>query len=125
LEAAPFALCGRASADAELGAAAIVDPEAALVDSPGLALNAGRSADLAVELDVATTTGVAPVSLAVIGGAGDDLRGWWSQRGAVACAEDEVSTAATINPEAAVVDAPRLAANAGRTTDLADQLGVT
>jgi hypothetical protein len=28
-------------ADAELGAAAIVDPEAAVIDTPGLALNAG------------------------------------------------------------------------------------
>ena len=55
-----------ASADAELGAAAIVDPEAALVDAPGLVLNAGRAADLAVELDVATTTGVTPVSFATV-----------------------------------------------------------
>jgi hypothetical protein len=124
LEAAPFASCGRASADAELGAAAIVDPEAALVDSPGLALNAGRSADLAVELDVATTTSVAPVSLAVIGGAGDDLRGWWSRRRAVACAEGEVSTAATVDPEAAIVDAPGIAADAGRAADLADELDI-
>ena len=53
-------------ADAELGAAALIDPEATVVDAPGLALNAGRAADLATELDVAATAGVTPVPFAVV-----------------------------------------------------------
>ena len=58
---------------AELGAAAVIDPEAAAVDVPGLALDAGGAADLAGELDAAAGVNVTVVALAIVGGAGDDL----------------------------------------------------
>jgi hypothetical protein len=61
----------RGAANDELGAASIVDPEAATVDTPGLALNAGGATDLADDLSVASAADVAPVSAAVVGRAGD------------------------------------------------------
>ena len=67
-------------ADAEVGATAVVDPEAALVETPGIAANAGRAADLADELDVAAVADVTPVSFAVVGRAGDELLLWGRRR---------------------------------------------
>lgn len=59
------------AADDEFGAAALVDPEAATVDTPGVVADACRAADLAYELRVTGATDVAPVSAAVVGGAGN------------------------------------------------------
>ena len=109
-------------ADAEVGAAATVDPEATLVEAPGAPLDAGGAADLAGQADVATRADVAPVSFAIVGGAGNDAwrwRWWWSST-----SDDELCTAAAVDPEAAPVYAPGAALNAGRTADLADEANV-
>jgi hypothetical protein len=108
-----------AAADGEVGAASAIDPEAAAVDTPGLTLNAGRAADLADELCVASAADVAPVSAAIVGGAVDGLLGR-----PAATANDELGAAATVDPEAAAVDTPGLALNAGGAADLADELSV-
>jgi hypothetical protein len=60
-----------AATDDELGAAATVDPDALTVYAPSTSLDAGRATDLANETNIATAADVAPVSFAVIGGAGD------------------------------------------------------
>ena len=57
--------------ESEVGAAAFVDPEAAAIEAPGVVADAGRTADLANELDITAASDVAPVSAAVVGGAGD------------------------------------------------------
>jgi hypothetical protein len=103
----------------EVGAAATVYPEAAVIDAPGLAANAGGAADLTDELRVTCAADGAPIPFAIVGGAGDGLLGW-----AVATVEGEVGAAAAVYPETPVVDAPGLAANAGRAADLADELSV-
>ena len=110
-------------ADAEVGAAAVVDPEATIVDAPGAAANAGGAADLADELDIAAVADGAPVSFAVVGGAVDGLAGRWAGRPASAT-DDEVGPAALVDPEASPVDPPGAALNAGRTADLPDQTNV-
>ena len=66
-----MAPAGEWSADAEVGTTAVVDPEAALVDTPGAAANAGRAADLANELDIAAVADVTPVPFPVVGRARD------------------------------------------------------
>ena len=63
----------RAGAEGEVGAAAAVDPETAVVDAPCLPANARRAADLPDELSVAAVADGAPVSFAVVGRAGDAL----------------------------------------------------
>jgi hypothetical protein len=95
-------------AHSELSATAAIDPEATVVDTPGLTLNAGRAADLAVEANVATATSVAPVSSTIVGRAGDDLWEWWT-----ALTEGEVGAATAVDPEAAIIDTPGLALDAG------------
>jgi hypothetical protein len=111
--------------DEEFGAAAAVNPDSTAVGTPGSALDAGRAADLPAEADVATSADVTPVSATVVGGAGDDLRGW-RLRGAKATAatDGEFGAAAAVNPETAAIDAPGSALNAGRAADLADELSV-
>jgi len=71
LRSGPCARLNGSVANPEVGAAASIDPETALVDAPGIAADTGRAADLASELDVAGGADSAPVSAAVIGGAGD------------------------------------------------------
>jgi uncharacterized protein GlcG (DUF336 family) len=108
-------------ADAEVGSAAFVDPEAALIDAPCIALDALGAADLTREANVAAVADVAPVSAAVVGGTGNDLHGWrtwgWSVSTTTA-ADGKVGSAATVDPEAAIVDAPGVAADTGRAADL-------
>ena len=106
------------AADGEVGAAAAIDPESAAIDAPGSTLNAGRAADLPDELSVARASDITPVSAAVIRGAVDGLGGWAS------AADDELGAASIVDPEAATVDTPGLALNAGGATDLADELSV-
>lgn len=101
----------------------MVDPDATAIDTPGPALDAGRTADLPAEADVATSADVTPVSAAVVGGAGDDLRGW-RRWGTWAAADDELGAAAFVDPEAATVDTPGIVADAGRAADLTDELGI-
>jgi hypothetical protein len=60
--------------EGKVGAATAIDPEAAVVDTPGVVANAGGAADLADEDDVASGADVAPVSPSVIGGASDAPR---------------------------------------------------
>ncbi len=111
-------------ADAEVGAAAAVYPEAALVDAPGVAANAGRAADLANELGVAAVADVTPVSFAVVGGAGDSLA-LLALLPSVAVAiatGGELGAASAIDPEAAVVVAPGAVLDAWAAADLADEL---
>jgi hypothetical protein len=96
-------LCLGSLADAELGTAAAVDPDAAVVDTPRLTLNAGRAADLPIETNVAPAPGITPVSLSVIGRTGDDLLLWWWWGGwpissSSSAAEDELCAASTVNP---------------------------
>ena len=107
------------AADGEVGAAAAVNPETAAIDAPGSTLNAGRAADLADELSVARASDITPVSAAVIRGAIDGLGGWAS------AADDELGAASIVDPEAATVDTPGLALNAGGAADLTDELSVT
>jgi hypothetical protein len=103
-------------ADAEVGAAAPVDPEPATIDAPGAVTDAGRAADLAHQPNVATTPDVTPVSAAIVGGAGDDLprrrwrRRWWWR---TITSDDEFSSAAPIDPQAAAIDAPCVVSDAG------------
>ncbi len=118
-------LYGRGLADAEFCSASAVDPETTIVDAPGLTLDAGGAADLAVELNVAAAAGVTPVSATVVGGAGNDLWWGWSWGRAISsAAKGEVGAAATVDPETATVDAPGLIANARGSADLTDELGV-
>ena len=72
-------------------------------------------------MNVATTADVTPVSVAVVGRAGDDARRWPRL---TAIREDEVGAAATVDPEAATIDAPGVVADAGRTADLTDEANV-
>jgi hypothetical protein len=114
-------------ADLEVGAAAAVNPEAATVDAPGAALNAGGAAYLSGEADVTVGTDIAPVSVAVIGGAGDDARGSSSSvlwRGRTSGGDDKLSAASTVDPESAAVGAPGAALDASRTADLAHEADV-
>ena len=57
----------------EFCAAAPVDPEAPIVITPGIALDAWGAADLAGETDTAAGVYITVVSFAVVRGAGDDL----------------------------------------------------
>ena len=62
-------------------------------------------------MNVATTADVTPVSAAVVGGTGDGApRVPWA---VVVVHDGELCTAATVDPEAAPVDAPCVVANAG------------
>ena len=107
---------------AELGAASVVDPEAAVVDAPGLAEGAGRAADLTVEGNVAATSDVTPVSFAVVGGAGDGLTLLsWPPLVSVASG-GELGAASLIDPETSVVVAPGLALDAWAAADLSGEL---
>jgi hypothetical protein len=107
------------TAKGELGAAAAIDPETAIVDTPGLVLDARGAAELAAERDSAEiAVGLAPVSASVVGGASDDLA-LTSATPVAAAIDDELGAAAVIDPEAAVVDAPGLVFDAGRAADLA------
>jgi hypothetical protein len=108
--------------DFEVSAAATIDPEAAAVEAPCATLDAGRAADLASQADVAAGANVTPVSLAIVGGAGDDA-GWWRLRLA-STADDELGAAAPVDPEAAPVYAPGIALDAGRSADLADEASI-
>ena len=100
-------------ADAEVGATAVVDPEAALVDTPGVAANAGRSADLANELCVAGITDVAPVSFAIVGRAPDRALPLPLPRLRSVAPDDKLSAATIVDPEAAIIDPPRASPDAG------------
>jgi hypothetical protein len=113
-------------ADFKVGAASAVNPKAATVSAPGAALDAGGTADLPGEADVTAGADVAPVSLAVIGGAGNDARGSSSilWRGWASGGDDKLSTASTIDPESAAVGAPGAALDASRTADLAHEADV-
>ena len=108
-------------ADAEVSAAAAVDPQAALVKTPGVAADAGRAADLADELNIATVANGAPVSFPVVGGAGDNRRPRrWGSR----TTDHELGSAATVDPQATLVEAPGVTADARRAADLADELDI-
>jgi hypothetical protein len=113
-------------ADLKVGTAAAVNPEAATVDAPGAALDAGGAADLPSETDVTVGTDVAPISLAVIGGAGNDARGSTSilRRGWTSGGDDKLRTASTVDPESAAVGAPGAAFDASRTADLSHEADV-
>jgi hypothetical protein len=111
-------------ADLKVGAATTVNPEASTVDAPGAALDAGGAADLSGEADVTVGTDVAPVSVAVIGGAGNDARGSILWRGWTSGGNDKLSAASTIDPESAAVSAPGAALDASRTADLAHEADV-
>jgi hypothetical protein len=109
---------GTTSAIGEVGAAAAVDPETTVIDSPGLVADAGGAADLADELYVTTATDGTPVATTVVGGAGDGLLGRTS------AAVDELCPATAVDPETPVVDSPGLIANTGGAADLASELNV-
>jgi hypothetical protein len=98
----------------EVCAAATIDPEAAIVDVPGLAADAGRSANLPDETNFASGTNVTPVSSSVVGGAGDGD----GRRLRFKATNEEVCAAATVDPEAALIDAPGVVLDTGRATDL-------
>jgi hypothetical protein len=101
-------------ADAEVCATAAIDPEAATVEAPGVAANAGRAADLAHEADVAAGADVTPVSAAIVGRAVDDTLLWRRRRTwRTATTNEELGAAAAVDPEAATVYAPGVVANAG------------
>src|SRR5206468_2336055 len=123
----------RATDRGEICAATAIDPEAAIVDSPGAAADAGRAAHLIDEFHVAGIPDVAPVPLAVVGGAADGCLPRTlalilprAARGIISAttADGELGAAAAINPEAAVVDAPGVAADAGGAADLADEFRI-
>jgi hypothetical protein len=108
-------------ADAEVGAAAAIDPEATTVNAPGVVADARRAADLAGELNIAATADVAPVSVTVVGRTGDDAHRWSRL---TATREDELGAAATVDPEATTINAPGVVADAGRAADLTDEANI-
>jgi hypothetical protein len=113
---------------AEVGAAAPVNPEPATVDAPGAVTDTGRAADLAHQPNVATTPDVTPVSATIVGGAGDDLPRWWWRRRRwwrTITSDDELGSAAPIDPQATAINAPGAVTDAGRTADLANEANVT
>ena len=62
--------------------------------------------------NVAAIANGAPVSFAIVGGAGDELR-LSVRRLAVGAADGEVGAAAAVDPETALVDTPGAATDAG------------
>ena len=111
-------------ADLKVRAATTVYPKAATVDAPGAALDAGGTADLSGESDVTAGADIAPPSVAVIGGAGNDARRSILRRGWAASGDDKLSAASTVDPESAAVGAPGAALDASRTADLAHEADV-
>jgi hypothetical protein len=111
-------------ADLKVCAATAVNPEAATVGAPGAALDAGGTADLSGEADVTVGTDVAPPSVAVIRGTGNNARGPILWRGWTSGGDDKLSAASTVDPESAAVGAPGAALDASRTADLAYEADV-
>lgn len=109
---------GWCSSDAEVGAAATIDPQAAAVDTPGVIPNAGRTADLPDETNVAGSAHVAPVSAPIVGGAINHpvRRGRWA-----VSRDHEISAATTVDPEAPPVNTPGVIADARGAADLPDK----
>jgi len=100
-------------ADAEFGATAAIDPQAATINAPGVALNAGRTADLTSQTDVSSGTDVTPVSAPVVRGAGNDGWRWWRRRWRRTSSDDkEVGAAPTVDPETARINPPGAALDA-------------
>jgi len=112
---------------AELGAAAVIDPETAAVCAPGLALDARGAADLPGEADVTSVDG-APVAAAIVRGAGDDLSLALLVRSpliATVTADGEFGAATVVDPESATaVDAPTVVATADGAADLTGHVDV-
>jgi hypothetical protein len=110
---------------AELSAASTVYPQATAICSPGLSLNAGRTADLAGQDNVVGIAAVrdrAIVATAIVRGAGKRPAATSTPVTAitttVASSGDEFGAASAIDPYAPVVIAPALTLIAGGTADL-------
>ena len=115
-------------ADLKVRAATTVYPKAATVDAPGAVTDAGRSADLPNQPNVAPATDIAPFSSAIVGRAGYDDTGpiCGRRRGRrSAAADDKFRTAAAVYPKATTVDAPGTISHASGAADLADQTDIT
>jgi hypothetical protein len=102
-------------ADLKVGAAATVNPEAATVETPGAVADAGGAADLARKTNIASGADVTPVSVSIVGGAGDNSwrRNWCGD------ADDELGAATAVDPEATIVEAPGASLDANSAADLA------
>jgi len=118
-----------ARTDAEFGTAATIDPDAALVPSPGLAFNARRAAALAYEAhatDLAVVVCAAILASAIVRGAIDDvllvaLTGPVASS-VIAVSGLEVGAASAIDPNAIARISPSSAFDARRPGNLAGQL---
>src|SRR3954451_9486124 len=103
------------SPDRELRVAAAGDPDRAAVVAPGAIEHAVGLAELAHEADAARGVGGADVALAVERVADDFRRRWRHRIGRQSVAAEGELRAATVgDPDAVVVEAPRLVEHALR-----------
>jgi hypothetical protein len=98
---------------AELSTATAINPYTAAIESPGLSLNTGRSANLPRHDDIAAATrNGAVLSISVIGRAGKGLSAATSAipvaAAVAASADDEVSAATSVDPDAVAIPTPGL-----------------
>lgn len=102
------------AADCEVGAATTVDPNAAVVEAPGLAVNTGSFTALANEADAAVGADWAAVDVEVVG---RTIKGASAAVvvvvGVVAGADGEIGAATAVDPDAVAGNAPGAAVNAG------------
>jgi hypothetical protein len=114
----------------EVGSTTAINPDLAPVITPGLSLNAWRSATLVDHADAAAGVRVAVVSFAVVGGTGDlsaaarvaSSTAWIPATTAavIATTQPEVGAAAPIDPDAIAVKTPGLVLDAWRSAALVD-----
>jgi hypothetical protein len=109
------------SADPEVRSTSTVHPKTAAVHAPRVAFDAGRAADLALQANITGAAYVTPVSATVVRRAVD----YTSLHLGAATSHEELSAASTVDPEAATVDAPRVALDTGGAAELASEANVS
>lgn len=119
----PHASCSAALANEEVGTAAAVDPDTALVISPAITLGAAGVAPLFHELHAASRVCRTVIPLHIVRGAGDRLATARTARPITrppwpVGVDPEICATATIDPDTVPVVAPGRALNAGGTADL-------
>jgi hypothetical protein len=128
----------RAGLQGEVGTAAVIDPDAAVIESPGISLRTGGTAALVHHLHLPAAAGLhgAVVTLTVIGGTGYGAR---SAIEIIAIAivvaivvpivratgfKGEVSAAAVIDPDAAIIESPGISLSTRGAAALVDHFHV-
>jgi hypothetical protein len=113
----PVTTTWRTHLQGKVGTATAIDPDAATIEAPSLALDAARPAALPDELNSGAGVNFTIVAPAVIRRAGRNLRVRWRRR-----LQTKVGAAAVIDPDATVVEAPGISLRAGRAAALMKQL---